>query len=90
MLKSNTFLPKQPFFSAKKKIKTIKFEFCCLGDVIGQAGGCTDAVTARIGSAWKAFHELLPILTNRGISLANRGKVFKACVRTVLLYGSET
>ena len=65
-------------------------EFCYLGDVIGQAGGCTDAVTARTGSAWKAFHELLPILTNRGISLANRGKVFKACVRTVLLYGSET
>ena len=65
-------------------------EFWYLGDVIGQAGGCTDAVTAHIGSAWKAFHELLPILTNRGISLANRGKVFKACVRTVLLYGSET
>ena len=61
-------------------------KFCYLGDVIGQAGGCTDAVTARIGSAWKAFHELLPILTNRGISLANHGKVFKACVRTVLLY----
>ena len=65
-------------------------QFCYLGDIIGQAGGCVDAVTARIGSAWKAFHELLPILTNRGISLANRGKVFNACVRTVLLYGSET
>ena len=48
------------------------------------------SVTARIGSAWKAFHELLPILTNKGISLVNRGKVFKACVRSVLLYGSET
>ena len=33
-------------------------EFCYLGDVIGQAGGCIDAVTARIHSAWKAFHEL--------------------------------
>ena len=26
-------------------------EFCYLGDVIGQAGGCTDAVSACIGSA---------------------------------------
>ena len=26
-------------------------EFYYLGDVIGQAGGCTDAMTARIGSA---------------------------------------
>ena len=47
-------------------------------------------MTTRIGSAWKAFHELLPILTNKGILLVNHGKVFKACVRSVLLYGSET
>ena len=65
-------------------------EFCHPGDIIGQAGGCTDAVTARIGSAWKAFHEHLPIFTNKGISLVNHGKVYKACVRNVLLYGSET
>ena len=65
-------------------------EFCYLGHLIGQAGGCTDVVTARIGSAWKAFQELLPVLTNKGISLGNRGKAFKACVRSVLLYGSET
>ena len=64
-------------------------KFCYLSDVIGQLGGCTDAVAARIGSAWKAFNELLPILTNRGISLVNRGKVYKGCARTVR-YGSET
>ena len=56
-------------------------EFCYLGDVIGQTVGCTDAVSSRIGSAWKAFHELLPILTNKGISLINRGKVFKGIVK---------
>ena len=65
-------------------------EFCYLGEVIRQTGGCTDAVSAPIGSACKAFHKLLPILTNKGISLANRRKVFKACVRSVVLYGSET
>ena len=35
-------------------------EFCYLVDAICQAGICSDAVTARIGSAWKASHELLP------------------------------
>ena len=65
-------------------------EFCYLGEFIGQAGGCTDTVTACVGSAWKAFHELLPILTNKGISLVNLGKVFKACIRSAVLYGSET
>ena len=65
-------------------------EFCYLGDVIGRAGGCTDTKSARIGSTWKAFHELLPILTNKGMSLVNRGKVFNACIRKVVLYGKET
>ena len=65
-------------------------EFCYLCGIIGQAGGCTDAVSARTGSAWKAFHNLLPILTNTGISLVNHGKIFKAHVITVLLCGSET
>ena len=37
-----------------------------------------------------SFQELLLILTNKDISLVNRGKLFKACVRSVLLYGSET
>ena len=39
-------------------------EFCYLGDVCGESGGCADAATSRIRSAWQAFHELLPILTN--------------------------
>ena len=38
---------------------------------------------------WITFHEFLPPLTNRGISLLNRGKVFKACARSMVLYGSE-
>ena len=50
---------------------------CYFGDVIGQAGRCTDAVSSHIGSAWKAFHELQPLLTNKGISLVNHGKIFK-------------
>ena len=65
-------------------------EFCYLGGVIWQAGGYTDTVTACILSSWMAFHDFLPTLTNKGISLLNCGEVFTAPVRNVLLLGSET
>jgi hypothetical protein len=41
-------------------------------------------------STWKKLWELLPILTNRGISLLKRVYVYSACVRSPLLYASET
>ena len=64
--------------------------FCYLGDVTGQTGGCNDAITARLKSAWKKFRELLPIFTNRGISLHSRGHIFESCVRSVMLHASQT
>ena len=70
-------------------IETVS-DFCYLGDVTGNTGGCADAVTARIKSSWKSFRELLPLLTNRAISPHHRGDVFSACVRAVLLHVSET
>ena len=71
-------------------VSELSWWYSYLSGVIGQAGDCTEAVTAGTELAWKAFHEPLPILTYKGISLVKRGKVFKACVRSVLLYGSET
>ena len=71
------------------KFETLS-EFCYLGDIIGQAEGCIDSVTTHIQSAWKTFQELLSILTNRDTSLLNCGKVFKAYVRSELLYVSAT
>jgi len=64
--------------------------FRYLGDTIGQSGGCLDAVTARIKSLWGALCAFLTILTNKAISMRNRGTVFNSCVRTVLTYRSET
>ena len=64
--------------------------FCYLGDFFGQRGGCFDATTARIRSPWKTFRDLLPILTFRGLSLKSRGYAYNPCVRSVLLYASET
>ena len=64
--------------------------FCYLGDVTDRTGGCFAATTARVRGAWKSFRELLPVLTNKGISLCRRGKIHQQCVREVLLHASET
>ena len=49
-------------------------QFCCLG----------------VMCAWKKFRELLPILSSRTFSLKKKCSFYQACVRPVLLYGSET
>ena len=53
-------------------------------------GGAEAASIARVRSGWKKFRELLPVLTNRGFSHKVKGKLYAACVRSVMLYGSET
>jgi hypothetical protein len=73
---------------------TVKLElvdkFCYLGDMIGKGGGVEEASRTRAKCAWGKFNELSPILTLRGASLKLKGKIYKACVQRVLVYGSET
>jgi hypothetical protein len=65
-------------------------KFCYLGDMIAAGGGAEEASRARVRCAWAKFRELAPILTSRGASFKVKGRVYKACVQRVLLYGSET
>ena len=66
-------------------------KFCYLGDMISCFGGASEAVSARIGSAWKNFRELSGVLVGKqGLSLMQRGKIYQCCVRPVLLYCCET
>ena len=65
-------------------------KFCYLGDMIGARGGARDAAITRVRCAWSKFQELSNILTTRDASLSIKGKVYKACVQSVLVYGSET
>jgi hypothetical protein len=53
-------------------------------------GDSSTAVTARIRSAWKKFKEISGMLCGKGISLILKGKLYKACVRSVLCYGAES
>jgi len=50
------------------------------------------AVEARIRVGWNKFRQLVPLLTNRDISLIRRGRLYSSCVRILssMLHGSET
>ena len=40
--------------------------------------------------AWAKFKELSLILTVRGASYRIKGRIYSACVQSVLIYGTET
>ena len=65
-------------------------KFCCLGDIIGARGGAFDSVITSISSGWFKFKDLVSMLASRGLSLGAKGRLYSACVRSLVLYGSET
>ena len=65
-------------------------KFCYLGDMLDCAGGTEVAAATRIMCGWKKFRELSPFLSSRAPSLRLKGQVYDACVRSSMLYGSET
>ena len=53
-------------------------KFCYLGDMICCYGGASEAVSARICSAWKKFMELSGVLVGKqGLSLKQREKIYQ-------------
>ena len=65
-------------------------KFCYLGDTLGAGGGVEEAARARVRCAWAKFKELSPILTAWGASYHIKGKIYRACVQSVLTYATET
>ena len=53
-------------------------------------GDADAAVEARIRIGWNKFRQLVPLLTNKDISLIMRGRLYSSCVRSSMLHGSET
>ena len=64
--------------------------FCYLGDRLNASGGCEAAVTARVGIGWVRFRECGELLLGNRFPLKMKGKVYRCCVRSAMLYGSET
>ena len=53
-------------------------------------GDADAAVEARIRMGWNKFRQLVPLLTNKDVSLIMRGRLYSSCVRSSMLHGSET
>ena len=48
------------------------------------------AATAKIRNGWMKFQELFPFLTSRAPPLEMKSRVYDGCVRSSMIYGSET
>ena len=53
-------------------------------------GDADAAVEAGIRIGWNKFRQLVPLLTNKDVSLIMRGRLYSSCVRSSMLHGSET
>lgn len=71
------------------EVETVEY-FTYLGDRVNASGGCELAVTARARLGWAKFRECGELMYGRKFTLKMKGKVYRCCVRPVMLYGSET
>ena len=65
-------------------------KFCYLGDILSVDGDADAAVEVRIRIGWNKFRQLVPLLTNKDVSLIMRGRLYSSCVRSSMLHGSDT
>ena len=74
---------------ASAKLESVD-KFCYLGDMLSVDGDAHAAVEARIRIGWNKFRQLVPLLTNKDVSLIMRGRLYSSCVRSSMLHGRET
>ena len=80
--------PREHVMIDEHKLEVVE-SFCYLGDQQCPGGTCEPCTIHRCKVAWSKFRELLPLLTNKSISLTNRGVVYRSCVRNAMLHASE-
>jgi len=61
-------------------------KFCYLCDMLSVDGDADAAVEAKIRIRWNKFRRLVPLLTNRDISLLRRGRLYSSCVQSSMLH----
>lgn len=64
--------------------------FCYLGCMMNVTGGIEEDVRYKLGKARSAFGRLNRIWRSPQLSLQTKIRIFSACVKAPLLYGSET
>ena len=70
----------------KEKLEAVS-EFCYLGDMLSAVGGCELAAANVIKAL---LLPAPPLLNNRSLPLADRGRVYSTCVKNVMLHAVET
>jgi len=65
-------------------------KFCYPGDMLSVDGDADAAAEATIRTGWNKFRQLVPLLTNKDVSLIMRGRFYSSCVLGSMLHGSET
>ena len=74
-----------------KRWKQREVNFCYLGDSrVNASGGCEATVTAKARNGWVNFKECRELLNSKRFSLKTKGMVNQSCLRSAMLYGSET
>jgi len=53
-------------------------------------GDANAAVEARIQIGWNKFRQLVPLLTNKDVSLIMRGRLYSSCEQNNMSHRSET
>ena len=64
--------------------------FCNLGDMLRVDGDTDAAAKASIQVGRNKFRQLVPLLTNKDISLIRTGRLYSICVQSIMLHRSET
>ena len=58
--------------------------------MLDDAEGSDRADTLRIGKGWNKFRAMAPLMCAKSTPMEVRGKLYSACVRSCMIYGSET
>ena len=64
--------------------------FGYLGDRLNASGGCETAVTSKVRIRWMKCRECGKLLRGKRFSLRMKGMVYRSCIRSAMLHGSET
>ena len=63
--------------------------FCYLGIRLNSSGSCKAAVTAKVRIGWIRFRECRALLLGNRSPLRIKDKLYRCCIRSATLYGSE-
>ena len=61
-----------------------------LGDRPNTSGGCETVMTSRVRIEWMKFTQCGELIRERRFSSRMKGMVYRSCVRSAMLYGSDT